>query len=301
MGQGAPSTSSSPGVSRRAAPVFLAAGGDSGQGLFGLTMIFSWFKNRRRKTITRDPFPPSWTAVLDRNVEHWALLPVAERQQLERIVQVLVAEKHWEGCGGLEMTDEIKVTVSAQAGLLLLGLDHDYFRNVLSVLVYPAGYVLPRTHLDGDSLVTQEERVPVLGTAHQRGPVVLSWRSARQGGRDGRDGRNLVFHEFAHKLDMLDGLVDGTPPMGDTQLEQWVAVMTKAYDRLRRRTQEGRPTLLDPYGATDVAEFFAVATELFFEKPVQLQDRHPRLYAVLRDFYRQDTAARLGQGRKGAC
>ena len=198
------------------------------------------------------------------------------------------------------MTDEVKVTVSAQAGLLLLGLEHDYYRNVLSVLVYPAGYLLPGSLIDGDSLVEQEERVPVLGTAHQRGPVILSWRSARHGGRDGRDGRNLVYHEFAHKLDMLDGLVDGTPPMGDRQLEQWVVVMTEAYERLRKRTGEGKRTLLDPYGATDVAEFFAVATELFFEQPVQLRDRHPRLYGVLRDFYRQDTAQRLGARRERA-
>ncbi len=263
-------------------------------------MLFSWFKNRRRKKITGHPFPAVWKELVDRNVEHWALLDTPERQQLEGLVQVLVAEKHWEGCGGLEMTDEVKVTVSAQAGLLLLGLKHDYYRNVLSVLVYPAGYVLPRSRIDGDSLIRQEERVPVLGTAYQRGPVILSWRSARHGGRDGRDGRNLVYHEFAHKLDMLDGLVDGTPPMGDTQLEQWVAVMTEAYERLCRHTEEGRPTLLDPYGATDVAEFFAVATELFFEKPVPLRERHPRLYRVLRDFYHQDTAERLGPRRQGA-
>ena len=111
---------------------------------------------------------------------------------------------------------------------------------------------------------------------------------------DGRDGRNLVYHEFAHKLDMLDGLVDGTPPMGDSELERWVAVMTEAYERLRSRTRDGLPTLLDPYGATNVAEFFAVATELFFEQPVELRDRHPRLYGVLRDFFGQDTAERLG-------
>jgi Mlc titration factor MtfA (ptsG expression regulator) len=256
-------------------------------------MIWSWFKKRRRRKITGEPFPLAWSDLVARNVEHWALLPTPERQRLEEIVQVLVAEKHWEGCGGLTMTDEVKVTVSAQAGLLLLGLDHDYYRNVLSVLVYPAGYVLPRTHMDDEGLVQRDERVPVLGTAHLRGPVVLSWRSAREGGRDGRDGRNLVYHEFAHKLDMLDGLVDGTPPLGDRQLEQWVAVMTEAYQRLRKRTREGRPTLLDPYGATDVAEFFACATELFFEKPIQLQDRHPKLYGVLKDFYGQDTAERL--------
>ncbi|MBW2458425.1 MAG: zinc-dependent peptidase [Deltaproteobacteria bacterium] len=204
-------------------------------------------KRRRRRKITSHPFPIRWTELLGRNVEHWGLLDTGERQQLEGIVQVLVAEKNWEGCGGLDMSEEVKVTVAAQAGLLLLGLDHDYYRNVLSVLVYPAGYVLPRSRTDADGLVLQEERVPVLGTAHQGGPVLLSWRSARQGGRDGRDGRNLVYHEFAHKLDMLDGLVDGTPPMDDSRLEQWVVVMTEAYERLRKRTRAGRPTR---HGAT---------------------------------------------------
>jgi MtfA peptidase len=257
--------------------------------------MFSWFKKRRRARIAAPPLPALWAGYLKANFEHWGLLTDQEKLALEDIVQVLVQEKHWEGCDGLEVTEEMRVTIAAQAGLLLLGLDHDYYENVDSILIYPSGYKLPRTRDAGGGVVLGED-VAVTGSAHHGGPVLVAWDSARQGGRDGRDGRNLVYHEFAHKLDMLDGMVDGTPELdGQDEYQAWVEVMMEEFEELKEAARKRRKTLLDTYGATDVGEFFAVATEVFFEKPVRLKAEHARLYEVMRDFYCQDPASRAGR------
>lgn len=211
-----------------------------------------------------------------------------QRDRWLRNTRVFVAEKQFVGCNGLEVTDEVRVTIAAQACVLLIGLRQDVYPNVSEVLVYPSSYFAQAS--DG-LIVSQSHR---LGEAHaqHRGPVVLAWDSARHGGYDPRDGRNLVYHEFAHKLDFLDGLADGTPVFDDrAAFERWVDVMTRHYEALCDAAERGKATLLDKYGATNPAEFFAVATECFFEKPDQLHKRHSDLYAVLRDFYKQDPAA----------
>ena len=203
---------------------------------------------------------------------------------------MLVEEKDWEGCGGLEMTDEIRVTIAAQACLLILNIEHEYYRRVTSILVYPAAYkTMPSRGRDG---VIREGQAN-LGEAWLRGPVVLSWDDARRGALDPKDGHNLVFHEFAHKLDMLDGAADGTPPLADQEtLRQWFQTMTREFAALRDAAERGRKTVLDTYGATNPAEFFAVATECFFEKARQLRQRHPSVYELLKDYYQQDPAER---------
>ncbi len=252
-------------------------------------MIFGWWARRRRLKRLAKPVPETWAAHLERDLEHWSRLTDDDRARLLDIARVLMAEKRWEGCGGLDLTETMCLTLAVQAGTLLLGLDHDYYRNVQSVLVYPHGYEIPQRHEMG--ILAPSQRA-VLGHAQLRGPVVLSWRSARAGGRDADDGRNLVYHEFAHKLDMLDGAVDGTPPMGDRRaLARWIAVMTEAYESLKADAARGRASLLDHYGATDVAEFFACATEAFFEKSRQMEEKAPALYGVLRDFYGQNPAS----------
>ncbi len=257
-------------------------------------MVFGWFKKRRRRRIIDKPFPNAWVRILEENFAYWRYLDDREQTALQHIVHVLVEEKNWEGCGGVEMSDEIRVTIAAQAALLLLEIDHDYYANVDSILVYPSAYLLPRTSSAGGGAVT-EESVPVLGSARMGGPVILSWDSVRGSGRNERDGRNVVYHEFAHKLDMLDGMVDGTPVMvDDEEFREWVQVMTREYDELCESARLGRKSLLDDYGATNVGEFFAVATEAFFEKPVEMKQGHPALYGVLQDFYGQDPAARVG-------
>lgn len=258
-------------------------------------MVFQWFNRRRWARIAAEPFPDHWGDLLDAHFAYWGRLSAAERETLQGIVQVLVAEKQWEGCGGLTLTEAMQVIVAAQAGLLILGHPpeaHHYYGNVESVLIYPSTYLVPggRGPVEG----TQGDRDrAVLGTAHMGGPVVLSWDSALAGGQNHADGRNVVYHEFAHKLDMLDGVVDGAPPLDSpAEYQAWAKAMQGAYDRLRAQVARRRKTLIDAYGATEPAEFFAVATEHFFEQPQQVRKQEPALYAVLSEFYNQDPAAR---------
>lgn len=255
-------------------------------------MIFSWFRRRRRRRIQAEPFPDAWRADIEQNVRLYAFLDAPQRTKLHGIVQVLVAEKYWEGCLGLEMTDEIRVTVAAQAALLVLAFDEHYFEGVLTVLVYPGNYAAPeRKQLPGGVVI--ENLSHREGEAWQRGPVVLSWSNVVSDGRGEEPSRNLVLHEFAHVLDMENGDTDGAPVFeSKAQSQRWHQVMTEEYERLQGWLERGRRPLLDPYAATNPAEFFAVATECFFEQPVELQREHPPLYEVLSTYYRQDPAAR---------
>ena len=258
-------------------------------------MLFRWLRNRRRRRLLADAMPGEWCEVLDRNYQHYRDLPLGDRDRLCDLLRVFVDEKRWEGCAGLEVTDEMKVTIAAQACLLTLNLDdpHDVYRHADTILLYPAQYAPVEQHRDAAGVV-HERPTARLGEAHYMGPVVLSWASALAGARDEDDGRNVVYHEFAHKLDMADDLTDGTPPLHSREdYADWVRVMTREFHTLRDRTATGKATLLDEYGATNVAEFFAVATEFFFEKPKQVQRRHPQLYDVLQRYFRQDPAARM--------
>ncbi len=248
-------------------------------------MLFSWLRQRRREKILAEPFPPEWLPYLPKNVVHYRYLSEAEQARLRDDLRVFIAEKNWEGCGGLVLTDEMKVTIAAQAMLLVLGLEHNYFDRVLSILVYPHGYrAIEEEGYPGHLTAEHSDR---LGEAHYRGPVILSWKDVVDEGRHPERGHNLVYHEFAHQLDMLDGVVNGTPLLNDrAQAERWGKVMTREYENLIRASEHGRATLLDKYGTTNEAEFFA--------KPVQMARRHPQLYDLLREYYRQDPAARCG-------
>jgi len=264
-------------------------------------MVFSWIKRQRRAKLLAEPFPYEWLEILKRNVRYYPLLRSDEQARLRDDLRVLIAEKTWEGCGGQEINDEIKVTIAAQACLLLVGLDHDYFDRVLSILVYPTAYSVPTRHgtLIGGPISISGERYR-LGEAWYRGPVVLSWADVLRDSQHPGRGRNLVWHEFAHQLDMLDREVDGTPPLANReQYRRWTEVMTAAFEQLREAIKAGQPTLLDPYAATNEGEFFAVATECFFDQPVELSERHPELYALLRDYFHQDPVQRLRRRNVG--
>jgi MtfA peptidase len=253
-------------------------------------MLFSWLKNRRRRKILADPFPPAWQATLHDHVGHYAVLNDAERKKLRNAVQLLIAEKDWEGCRSLELQDEMRVTIAALAAILILGFDDFYFDNVQTILVYPDEYVVKQERgLGGGASV--EEESERLGEAHYRGPVILSWKEIHENARLPGYGANLVFHEFAHQLDMLNGAFDGTPnlPTGDLA-ERWAKIMDVEYRRLQHAERRHRQTLLDPYGATDPAEFFAVTTECFFDAPQAMHAEYPALYELFRDYYRQDPA-----------
>ena len=258
-------------------------------------MFFAWLERRRRRKILERPFPATWLAHIEGNVACFAHLDAREKGALRDLVQVFVEEKSWEGLGGLALDDEIRVTIAAQACLLVLELEHDLYRQVESILVYPSTVLAPARPTGVFGVATQplDSPMPILGQAWERGPVILAWDAVRRGGRHAHDGRNVVYHEFAHKLDMLSDGADGVPPLAcDETYERWVEVMTRAYRRLAKRAAEGRPTFLDGYALTNGAEFFAVATEHFFEQGLEMQKDHRAMYDVLRGFYRQDTAAR---------
>jgi Mlc titration factor MtfA (ptsG expression regulator) len=254
-------------------------------------MLLSWLKRRRRAKLLATPFPEVWFGYLERNVPLYARLNEHEKAVVRNDLRILVAEKHWEGCGGLQMTDEVKVTIAAHAALLLLGIDHDWFARVMSILVYPSGFRSPDGWRRSDGVV--DLSVGALGQAWYDGPIVLAWDAVLAGALNAHDGHNVVLHEFAHQLDYLDGVIDGTPPLRSAgDYKTWHSVMTREYEQLKKAAESGRPTLLDTYGAESHAEFFAVATEAFFEKALEMCARHPELYSVLSSYYGQDPAAR---------
>lgn len=253
-------------------------------------MLFRWLKERRRQKLLAEPFPSAWSEIIDSHVALYSFLEPNEQGRLRDLLRILIAEKEWEGCRGLEMTDEIRVTVAAQASMLLLGLRDTYFDNVQTILVYPQAFrVLEQKPVAGDvALHGQGER---LGEAHLNGPVILSWTDAAEDAAKPGYGQNLVFHEFAHKLDMQNGEADGVPILPRPLRKRWQSVMAKEFHRLCVAADRDRDTLIDPYGATDEAEFFAVVTEAFFDQPLALREQHPKLYELLRDYYRVEPAA----------
>jgi MtfA peptidase len=254
-------------------------------------MIFRWLTERRRARLLETPFPDEWRGYLTANVKAYRLLDEDEQQRLRDLVQVFVAEKHWEGCGGLELDDEMRVTIAGSACLMILGREHDLMREVESILVYPSGVMAPEHQagfFDGSARVI-DGPTAVLGLAHHGGPVVLAWDSVLQGARNDRDGQNLVIHEMAHKIDFIDGEADGTPPLDSAaERSRWARVCSEAF--LARKS--GEETFLRAYAGTNEAEFFAVVSEVFFEKPKQLRHDLPELYDLLVSFYRLDLAAR---------
>lgn len=259
--------------------------------------MFGWWRRRRRARVRAGVVPAAWRGVVERNVPFFRRLPPAEQEALLRHVLVFLDEKRFEGCGGFEVTEEVKVSIAAQACVLLLGqAEPDYFADVSSVLVYPSSYVASRVEHLPDGTVVEGAGVR-LGEAWTRGEVVLSWDDARGGAADVRDGHNVVLHEFAHKLDQEDGVADGAPPLGArARYAPWARVLGREYEALRAAAARGKRDVLDAYGATNPAEFFAVATEVFFEKATQLRRKHPELYEQLRDYYGQDPAS-LGPAR----
>ena len=247
--------------------------------------MFTWLRNRRRRKLLAEPFPPWWEAILKRNVGHYPRLLPEEQARLRDITRVLVAEKTWEGVGGLFATDEVKVTVAAQAALLLLGIDHDHYARVASVVVYPGSFCTP-VEEDGweDDMLSD---TVLSGQAVYRGPVIVSWDEALAEGRDPEAGYNVVLHEFAHQLDYLDNAVNGTPPLDDPALEaRWKAVMQAAFEAHWAALGRGEETFFTEHAAEDETEFFADATEAFYCRPADLLAEEPGVYELLRAYYR---------------
>jgi Mlc titration factor MtfA (ptsG expression regulator) len=244
--------------------------------------MLNWFRNSRRKRILSKPWPPAWSSILDENVGHFKGLSSVEKNKLTSITRVMVSEKNWEAYSGLVMTDEIKVTIAGTAALMLLGVEDFYFDRVDTIIVFPQP--VQRTNRGG---LVQGQQSRHSGEAWQNGQVVLSWEDVVNGSRNPADGRNVVIHEFAHCLDGLDGEMGGSLNFGDdATTRRWRRVCKSEFEALSIAAQHGRKTLLDHYGATNQAEFFAVASETFFEKPQPLKHEHPELFELLVKYYR---------------
>jgi len=252
-------------------------------------MVFG-FQKRRRKRLAATPLSAEQLAVLRRNVPYYELLPVEARYKLQGLIQIFLAEKRFEGCGGLEITDEIRITIAALACILVLGHDTDFYPKLRSIIVYPHAYVdnTPDPQPDGTVYEEPEDR---LGESWEEGYVVLSWDDVLRGAADISDGENIVWHEFAHQLDSESGTTEGDPVLPERSMyETWARVFRREFEALIESVERGRPSFFDPYGVTSPADFFAVVTECFFERPRVLRVRHPELYELMKLYFRQDPA-----------
>ena len=244
-----------------------------------------WWTAHRRARLRARPFPAEWRRILRRRVPLVARLPAELQLRLKRHIQVFVAEKSFIGCQGQAITDEVRVTIAAQACLLLLGHPQsDCYPGLRQVLVYPDAFVVERERMVGAGVV-QEQRRALSGESWVQGQVIMAWTEVLAGAADPSDGRNVCLHEFAHQVDQDSGVADGRPwRPGAAARRRWAAVMGDAFERLQREPS----VLIDAYGASDPAEFFAVVTEVFFERPQDLAAEAPAVYRELAGLFGVD-------------
>ena len=254
----------------------------------GALLAQPWWAGRRRARLRAQPFPAAWRRILRRRVPAVARLPPDLQQQLKGHIQVFLAEKPFIGCAGLHVTDELRVTIAAQACLLLLGQPRPgYYPQLREVLVYPGAFVVDRVQPQGGGVV-QAQRQALAGESWSQGRVILAWAEVLAGAVDPADGRNVVIHEFAHQIDQDKGVADGQPWRATRgQRRRWAAVMGAALAQLRREPS----ALISAYGATEPAEFFAVVSEVFFEQPQALAAEAPAVYRELSLLYQVNPLA----------
>lgn len=270
-------------------PLWILAG--LALGLVAAFMAQPRWQAWRRERIAGRPFPAAWREILRRRVPQYRRLPADLQLQLKRRIQVFLAEKAFIGCQGQVVTDEVRVTIAAQACLLLLNRSAEVFPGLRQILVYPGAFMVDRVRPMGGG-VLRDERQVLSGESWSQGQVILSWQDAVDGAAVPDDGRNVVIHEFAHQLDQETGAANGAPelPRGLPR-RHWAQVLGSTFAELQRQVALGEETLLGAYAATEPAEFFAVATEVFYEQPAALAAAHPALYGCLRAYYQVDPQA----------
>lgn len=244
----------------------------------------------RRNNLFLKPLPPDWIQILEKNVSIYSLLPQNLREELHGRINIFLDEKEFIGCAELQISNEIRVTIAGNACILLLKRDKRCFPRFTTILIYPDTYVSREVKSDG-LVVVHEESVRA-GESWYRGPVVLSWADVMRGSLNNSDGHNVVLHEFAHKLDEENEIMNGLPVLRDSShYAEWAEVLSKEFDSLLIRIDRGTNSVIDAYGAVSPSEFFAVATESFFEKPLLMKNKLPDLYQQFRRFYNLDPAA----------
>lgn len=253
-----------------------------------LSRLRQWRHNR---IIKRSPITELQWAAAFRHLPLLSYLTQDERQRLRKLAILFLHYKSLEAAGQLQLTQNMLLIIALQACLPILNLDFDWYDGWVSVIVYPAAFVPDRTVRDEYGIEHQGQSV-LSGEAWHKGPVILSWEDTAHSGIV--DGRNLVIHELAHKLDMLNGSANGFPPLHPGMDPQvWTNTMSQSFEDFQSRLQFGNPAPIDSYAATSPAEFFAVLSEVFFERPELLNRYYPAIYQQFRDFYRQDTLQRM--------
>lgn len=242
----------------------------------------------RLKKALAAPFPDEWVEILERNIAVYRNLPTPLRLQLRTLIKQFLHQKHFTGAGGLEMTDEIRVTIAAEACMLLVNRKTHVYPSLRYIIVYPSAFVVERSQGGADGVVSEARR-GLLGESWSNGKVILAWDNVLHGSTNFVDGQNVVLHEFAHQLDSESGSTNGAPVLaGANCLRTWAATLSGEFEELQKDAWQGKRSLIDHYGATNPAEFFAVATETFFEKPAQMAKHHAELFEVLKCYYRID-------------
>ena len=236
-------------------------------------------------------FSDAWKRILNNAVPWYGRLPVDDRDELHGHMHVLLSEKHFEGAGGLELTEGMKLIVCAHAALLLLHRETDYFPKLTSILIYPEAYAVKRRVQTGSGVFSEVVETRA-GESWTSGTLILAWEDVARDLANPQATQSVVLHEFAHQLDAGSGVMDGAPILSGRELQHhWPEALSDAYERLSQATRQHEQTLLRSYGAKNPAEFFAVATEAFFLYPVELQCGEPDLYAALCQYFKQDPAS----------
>jgi Mlc titration factor MtfA (ptsG expression regulator) len=256
--------------------------------VIGAIALALWLPAWRLRRAVNAPFPKAWVEILERNIGVYQNLPMPLRHQLRGKIKRFLHKKHFSGAGGLKVTDEIRVTIAAQAFMLQLSRKGPLYPRLRYIIVYRSAFIVSRDEV-GDDGVRHTSRRGLLGESWSNGKVILAWDDVQRGARNFVDGHNVVLHEFSHQLDSESGSTNGAPLLaGESSYRSWAATLTADYRVLQRKARRGRRSLMDHYGATNPAEFFAVATETFFEKPGQMAEHHAELFDVLAAYYRID-------------
>jgi len=252
-------------------------------------IIYAFIRKRNAEKIMNQEFPEEWERIIETNLTLYKQLPKKLQKRLKQLVLLIIALKDFEGCGGLEITDEIKITIASEAAVLILNKNTiNPYPNLQTILVYPHAYVASSKQAIAGNLAIEDLPSARLGESWQYGDVIVAWDHAKQGGRNMDDGHNVVFHEFSHQLDQESGSANGAPPMDKATYKTWGSILGQDYLDLCKKYNKHQKDVIDSYGTTNPAEFFAVVTETFFEKPFQLMEAHPKLFKEMLLYYKLD-------------
>ncbi len=256
----------------------------------GITAAVLWFSSKRYLYVRemKKPFPPEWHELLSKKLRIYPKLHPDLRQKWQYLIKDFLYKKHFVGCRGQEIDDEVRLTIAAEACLLILNRPSRRYAGLKWIYVYPTTFIARREEEDEYGIVSHSKK-HLLGESWHNGKVILAWDNVEYGIGNGSDGRNVVLHEFAHQLDQEDGISNGAPLLYTKDSYRiWSQVFSREFMALQASVEDGEDSLIDSYGATNAAEFFAVVTELFFERPVLMRDRYPELFQQLKNYYRLD-------------